>query len=57
MSLDKAIERGKERRKPYYKAGKHDKTCRPHGRCAYCADNRAHKQAKHDQEKPEERDK
>ena len=40
MSLDKGIEHGKEHRKPYYKSGKHDKTCRPGGGCPYCTNNR-----------------
>ncbi len=39
MSLDKAIEYGKEHRKPYYKfAG--DRSCRPHGGCSWCRGNR-----------------
>jgi len=43
MSLDKAIEHGKEHRKPYYKSGRYDKTCRPHGGCPWCYHNRFHK--------------
>lgn len=43
MGLEKAIEHGKEHRKPYYKAGKYDKTCRPHGSCPWCQRNRQHK--------------
>ena len=31
MSLDKAIEHGKEKRKPYYGAKRVDHTCRNHG--------------------------
>jgi DNA repair photolyase len=42
MSLDKAIEHGKEYRKPYYRSGKYDLTCRPHGGCPYCYHNRMH---------------
>ncbi len=38
--LDKAIRHGKEHRKPYYGAGKYDKTCRPHGGCPWCERNR-----------------
>lgn len=34
MSLDKAIEHGKEKRKPYR---------RNHGGCPWCAENRKHK--------------
>lgn len=40
MSLDKAIEHGKEKRKKYYKSGRFDLTCRPHGSCPYCFRNR-----------------
>jgi hypothetical protein len=43
MSLDKSIASGKEHRKPYYHSGRFDKTCRPHGSCPYCRDNRLHK--------------
>lgn len=43
MSLDKAIQHGKERRKPY-KGGKAvAKSCRNHGACDWCRDNRKHK--------------
>lgn len=48
MSLDKAIEHGKEWRRNYAqrgKPGRFDKTCRPHGGgtsipCRYCERNR-----------------
>ena len=43
MSLDKAIKFKKEKRKPYYDAGRFDTTCRPHGGCPWCYDNRMHK--------------
>lgn len=43
MSLDKAIEHGKEKRKPYRGAKAVDSTCRNHGSCPYCRDNRLHK--------------
>lgn len=42
MSLDKGIAHGKELRKPYYKSGKFDPTCRPGGGCPYCKGNRMH---------------
>ena len=42
MSLDKAIQSGKERRKPYRKSKRFDKTCRNHGGCPYCEGNRMH---------------
>lgn len=40
--LDKAIQHGKEKRKPYYRSGRFDRTCRPHGGCPYCKHNREH---------------
>jgi hypothetical protein len=43
MSLDKAIEHGKERRKPYRGAKAIDSTCRNHGSCKWCENNRKHK--------------
>lgn len=47
MSLDKAIEHGKERRKPYYrKAKRRSMSCRNHGSCPYCRDGRLHKHRK-----------
>jgi hypothetical protein len=42
MALTKAILHGKEHRKPYYKSGKSDPTCRPGGTCPYCLRNRTH---------------
>ena len=43
MSLDKAIEHGKEKRKPYRGAKAIDYTCRNHGSCDWCRENRLHK--------------
>ena len=43
MSLDKAIKSGKEHRKKYYGTKAIDKTCRNHGSCPVCRDNRLHK--------------
>jgi hypothetical protein len=40
MTLDKAIEHGKEYRKQYRKAKAVDKTCRNHGNCDWCKSNR-----------------
>jgi hypothetical protein len=40
--LDKAIEHGKEHRKPYSKAKAVDRSCRNHGSCSYCEGNRTH---------------
>ena len=45
MSMDKAIEHGKEHRKPWRGNAKFknfDKTCRNHGSCDYCKFNRLH---------------
>lgn len=42
MSLEKSIKSGRERRKPYRGAKAFDKTCRNHGRCQWCRDDRLH---------------
>ena len=42
MSNDKAIEHGKEHRKPYRGSKAVDRTCRCHGGCAYCESDRLH---------------
>ena len=41
--LDKAIAHGKEKRKPYHGAKAKARSCRNHGSCAYCRENRMHK--------------
>ena len=51
MSLDKAIEHGKEKRKPYRGSKAIDKSCRNHGggskyQCPWCLENRMHKNRK-----------
>ena len=38
MSLDKAIKHGKEKRKAYS-----DRSCRNHGGCPWCEENRRYK--------------
>lgn len=43
MSFDKAILHGKEHRKPYRGGKAVDKTCRNHGSCPACLENRIHK--------------
>ena len=43
MSLIKAIEHGKEHRKEYRGSKAIDKTCRNHGGCEWCEENRKHK--------------
>ena len=45
MSLDKAIQHGKERREPYRGSARFDRSCRAHGGgsaspCGYCQGNR-----------------
>jgi hypothetical protein len=42
MSLEKAIQHGKEHRKPYRGSKRFDRSCRNHGGCPYCENNRAH---------------
>ena len=43
MALDKAIEHGKERRKPYRGSKAIDPSCRNHDGCPWCEENRKHK--------------
>ena len=44
MALDKGIKYGKEKRKEYYKIAQQvDKSCRCHGGCTWCLENRIHK--------------
>lgn len=40
MSLDKAIAHGKVKRKPYRGSKAIDRTCRNHGSCEWCRQNR-----------------
>ena len=40
MSLNKSIKHGKEHRKPYRGSKNFDKSCRNHGGCDFCKDNR-----------------
>jgi len=42
MSMDKAINSGKERRKPYYGSKRFDYSCRCHGGCPWCESNHTH---------------
>ena len=46
MSLDKAIEHGKEHRKRYRGAKAVDPYCRNHGLCSYCIGNRLYSSKK-----------
>ena len=43
MSLDKAIEYGKEKRKQYYGSKSVSLHCRNHGGCEWCEENRLYK--------------
>lgn len=56
MSLDKAIEYGKEKRKQYHGAQAVDKTCRCGGTCGYCRGNRLYSTNKRLQEMKEKID-
>ena len=49
MSLDKAIEHGKEKRKPYTGAKAVDCTCRNHGSCEWCKTNRPYQYLRADE--------
>ena len=40
MSLNKSIDSGKEKRKPYKGSKAIDHTCRNHGSCDWCRENR-----------------
>lgn len=54
MSLDKAIEHGKEKRRPYRGAKAVDSHCRNHGDCPWCQGKIKYKKRKqmslHDEE-------
>ena len=43
MSFDKAIEHGKEHRREYRDSRRFDRSCRAHGTCDFCRENRQHK--------------
>jgi len=44
--MNKAIEHGKEHRKPYRGAKAIDCACRNHGSCSWCEENRKYKYIK-----------
>ena len=46
MGLEKAIEHNKEHRKPYRGSKAIDCTCRNHGSCDWCRENRLHARKK-----------
>lgn len=43
MSLHKAIEHGKEKRKPYRGSASFDSSCRHGGGCSWCVGNRQYR--------------
>ena len=49
MSLDKAIEHGKEKRKQYTGSKAIDCSCRNHGSCDWCKENRLYQWLKVDE--------
>lgn len=49
MSLNKAIIYGKEKRKPYTGAKAVDCSCRNHGNCDWCKENRLYQRLKVDE--------
>ena len=49
MSLDKAIEHSKEKRKPYSGSKAIDKSCRNHGGCGWCLENRQYSTLKREE--------
>lgn len=46
MALDKAIRNGREHRKEYYGSKAIDRSCRNHGGCPWCEENRQYKNLK-----------
>lgn len=56
VSLDKAIESGKEHRRSYRGAKAVDSMCRNHGSCKWCHGNRLHKNDKRELAAEQERD-
>jgi hypothetical protein len=49
MSLDKAIQHGKEKRRPYRGSKAVDRTCCNHGSCSWCAGARQIKNIREDE--------
>lgn len=43
MSLEKAIQHNKEKRKPYYDSRRFDYHCRNNGKCSWCKNSRTHR--------------
>jgi hypothetical protein len=53
MALDKAIEHGKEKRKPYRGSKAVDTSCRNHGDCPWCANSRKAKKKRREPIEPD----
>lgn len=54
MSLDKAIEFGKEKRKTFRRSKSFDYSCRNHGSCPWCQENRHYQYLKESERLSEE---
>lgn len=54
MSNDKAIEHGKEHRKPYRGVKAKDPSCRNHGNCPHCRKGRIYKHKRRELQEDEE---
>lgn len=50
MSLDRAIASGKERRRPFRRSQRFDKSCRNHGNCPWCMGNRLRRRRREESE-------
>lgn len=48
MSFDKKYPKRKDWRKPYRKSKRFDRTCRNHGSCPWCENNRTYSKRKHE---------
>lgn len=42
MGFDRKYPNRKDKRKPYRKSARFDRSCRPNGKCDYCRNNRMH---------------
>ena len=50
MGFDNEHPGRKDRRRPYYKSARFDRTCRPHGSCPWCERNRAYQRRRADED-------
>jgi len=49
MSMERAIEHGKEHRRRYYDSRRFDWSCKNHGSCPWCWGNRAYQRRREDE--------